>query len=158
MRLGSILSLSVIAAVAPAACSSSNTVVALTINAPGGSMPVLGLKIATIRVTYTPRSAAPPFTDSFAPSTDHDGGIIASFFHRSSLPSGMGGVNDVLVVGLDDGGATVAMGTTVVTVIDGMATTAAVALMVPTSPPPADSGSDTAAADAAADAADAGGN
>ena len=138
-------------------CSSSDTIVAVTVssNANVGA-------VSKLIITVTPKTGAETMSELVPPS--FDGAILSSFFERVKIPSGISGAATVRVDALDQAGKSFASGTSDVTIIGGGATTALVKVSRAGSMMPdggvdgsVDSGGDTnAAADVpAADGTDA---
>ena len=111
------------------ACSSGDTVLALTINSDqadvGGP--------ANLRVTVTPTSGE-PVTETFTPDLV-DGAIIASFFRRITLNGRTGEVN-VTVDALDAAGNAYLSAMTTADLVEHGAVAARVELKVPATPEP----------------------
>ena len=109
------------------ACSSGDTVLALTINS--NQADVGGP--ANLRVTITPTSGAPE-AETFTPDLV-DGAIITSFFRRYTLNGRTGEVN-VAVDALDAAGSPYLSATTTAELVEHGAVAARVELKVPTPP------------------------
>jgi len=133
--------------VAAGGCSSSDTILALTINA--------GADIGTaetLHVVVTPASGT-AFTFDFAPPLV-DGSIKSSFFERIKLPSSLEGPATVTVEAQNAAHTTTtASGQTQTTIVKDGAVAASVTLMPGGLPPPGDGGAD--AGDAGATGGDA---
>ena len=132
--------------VAAGACSSSDTILALTVNSGadiGGA--------ETLHVVVTPASGS-AFTFDFAPPLI-DGSIKSSFFERIKLPSGLEGPATVTVEAQNAAHTTTAAGRTETSIVKDGAVAASVTLMpglLP--PPPTDGGADAGDAGAGNDA------
>jgi hypothetical protein len=133
-------------ATAIAGCSSSDTIVAVTVssNANVGA-------VSKLVITVTPMAGSALMSEFVPPSLD--GAILSSFFERVKIPSGISGAATVRVDALDQTGMSFASATTNVNIISGGATTALVKLSRAGSMMPdggvdgaADSGGDTNAA------------
>jgi hypothetical protein len=139
--------------VAAGACSSSDTILALTVNS-GADIGAVG----KLHVVVTPATGS-AFTFDFAPPLI-DGSIKASFFERIKLPSGFEGRATVTVEAQDAAQTTTAAARTEITIVKDGAVAASVMLMPgPLPPPPTDGGADAGDAapttDGGADAGDA---
>jgi len=110
-------------------CSSSNTILALTITSGPGVVAV-----TSIRVTITPQSGS-DITKDFAPPTT-DGAIVMSFFERLTLPDSAEGEASVRADALDSGGTSYAAGVTTANIEKGHTVAAQVKLTVGGPPPP----------------------
>ena len=110
-------------------CSSSNTILALTITSGPGVVAV-----SSIHVTITPRSGS-DITKDFAPPTT-DGAIVMSFFERLTLPDSAEGEASVRADALDSGGTSYAAGVTTANIEKGHTVAAQVKLTVGGPPPP----------------------
>lgn len=148
--LSSSVSLAVVLAVAnlgSPGCSSSGTVVALTVTSGDGVV-----QVSTIRVTITPASGAAIMQD-FTPPMKDSGAIATPFFQRLSLPSGADGPATLLAEAVDSSGAAYAGGRTDVRIEKNHAVAAQVMLTVGgPPPPPSDGGADAGGASDAGDA------
>ena len=102
-----------------AACSSSDTIVAVTVtsNADVGA-------VSKLVITVTPKAGSAMMSEFVPPSLD--GAILSSFFERVKVPSGVSGAATVRVDALDQAGVSFASGATDVNIISGGATTALV--------------------------------
>jgi hypothetical protein len=132
--------------VAAGACSSSDTILALTIN----SSADIGA-VETLHVVVTPASGT-AFTRDFKPTLS-DGSLKSSFLERIKLPSGLQGPATVTVEARDAALTTKAAGRTQTTIVEDGAVAASITLMpgaLP--PPPGDGGTDAADAGAGSDA------
>jgi hypothetical protein len=124
------------------ACSSSDTILALTVTSGADVTSVQSLLVAV-----TPDSGT-AFTTTFAPPLV-DGSIKSSFFERIKLPSGLEGPATITVQA-QNAGQTVASGQTRSTIVKDGTIAASIMLMPGGLPPPGDGGAD------AGDAGDAG--
>ncbi len=117
-----------------AGCSSSDTVLALTVMAGSGVE-----QVAKIHVIVTPKSGA-PVTADYTPPMKDGGAIVASFFERISLPDSADGDAGVEADALDAAGAKLAWGTTVAHIEKNHAVAAQVTLLIGGPPPSTDGG------------------
>jgi hypothetical protein len=134
--------------VGTSACSSSDTILALTIQS-GMDLRTPDVAINELRVTVTPGSGS-PFTTTLTPRTTVvlvDGGvdaggseytaIQASYFERITLPGDLSGDATVRVDALESGASTAfAAGETATDIRKGGATAASVMLTIGGPPPP----------------------
>jgi hypothetical protein len=135
---------------AVAACSTSDTTLALTVNS--------GADIGAVdhlHVVVTPASGS-PFVFDFKPPTT-DGAIVASFFERIKLPSGFRGPATVTVEAQSAAGTTTAAAVTTTDIVENGAVAASVTLKPGGLPVGGgdggtDGGADAAGADAVGDA------
>ena len=106
------------------ACSSSDTIVAVTVssNANVGA-------VSKLVITVTPKAGSAMMSE-YVP-TSLDGAIVPSLFERVKLASGTSGAATVRVDALDQSGTSFASGSTDITIIDGGATTALVKISRP---------------------------
>jgi len=124
--------------VAAGACSSSDTILALTINS-GADIGT----VETLHVVVTPASGAAFTFDLPAPLVD--GSIKSSFFERIKLPSSLEGPATVTVEAQNAAHTTTASGQTQTTIVKDGAVAASVMLMPGGLPPPGDGGADAGA-------------
>jgi hypothetical protein len=115
--------------VAAASCSSSDTVLALTIESGKGVV-----EVSKVRVTITPASGS-AITSEYDPPTT-DGAIVTSFFERITLPESADGEAIVRADALDAGGNSYAWDVTNADIQKGHTVAAHVTLMVGGPPPP----------------------
>jgi hypothetical protein len=130
---------------AAGACSSSDTILALTVNS-GADIGA----VDTLHVVVTPTTGA-PFTFDFAPPLI-DGSIKSSFFQRIKLPSSLEGPATITVEAQNAAHTTTASGQTQTTIVKDGGIAASVMLMPGGLPPPGDGGADGGDAGAAGDA------
>jgi hypothetical protein len=129
LRVGSVRAL-VLLGVAAASCSSSDTILAVTIQAGPGVV-----EVSKIRVTITPASGT-AITSDYTPPMKDGGAIVSSFFERITLPDSAAGEATVRVDALDAGGSSFAWDTTTADIEKGHTVAAQVTLMVGGPPPP----------------------
>jgi hypothetical protein len=116
-------------------CSSSDTILALTITSGDGVVAV-----SKIHVTITPASGSPIEKDFTPPTTD--GAIQMSFFERIGLPDSAEGEATVRADALDASNNSYAWGTTPTTIEKNHTVAAHVKLTVGGPPPATDGGAD----------------
>jgi hypothetical protein len=102
-----------------AACSSSDTIVAVTVSSSAN----VGA-VSKLVITVTPKAGSATMAEFVPPSVD--GAILPSFFERVKIPSGISGAATVRVDALDQAGVSFAWGAADTNIISGGATTALV--------------------------------
>jgi hypothetical protein len=116
--------------VAATSCSSSDTILALTITSGTGVT-----QVSNIMVTITPHSGS-TITKTFAPHVMDGGVIVMSFFERLSLPDSADGEATVRADALDASSNSFAAGVTTADIQKGHTVAAQVMLTVGGPPPP----------------------
>jgi hypothetical protein len=153
-KLRRLLALLSINLCAVAACSDSETVVAVTIS----SDSEIGA-VSKLQVTVTPVSGMVATAELVPPANPDGGAILSSFFVRVILPDDPEGSASVLARALDPAGNVIAIGATMTSLRSKGAVAASIMMMPGSTLPPPDGGTqaDGGASDATeADASEAG--